>query len=279
MIDTLRPLLTTYAYNIMGSLHDAKDIVQEAFLKFMQADTEHIGNKKAYLVRTVINLAINQKNRQQKLIDSYPGEWLPEMVSTEGADSLLNTKDVLSYSLLVLLEKLNPKERAVFILKEAFDYDHDEIAKVLELSVDNSRKLLSRAKSKLKEPAPQSDSSVPTGFLNKYLEIIRSGDTPRLEQLLHKDILVVSDGGGKAAAFRNPVVGVPNVSKLLHAIQHKYYATFRVEQHDINHQPALFYYEGEKLVTVMLFVLENGQLTNVYFMRNPDKIRILQETF
>lgn len=264
----------------MGSLHDAKDIVQDAFLKFMQADTEHIENKKAYLVRMVINLAINQKNRQQKLIDSYPGEWLPEMVATEGADSIVNTKDVLSYSLLVLLEKLNPKERAVFILKEAFDYDHEEIAQVLELSVENSRKLLSRAKTKLKEPAPQSDSSVPSGFLDKYLEVIRSGDTPRLEQLLHKDILVISDGGGKAAAFRNPVIGIPNVMKLLHAIEHKYYSKFRVAQHLINHQPALFYYdEAEKLVTVMVFVMENGQLTSVYFMRNPDKLRILQETF
>lgn len=263
----------------MGSLHDAKDIVQEAFLKFMQADTEHIENKKAYLVRTVINLAINQKNRQQKLIDSYPGEWLPEPVSTDRADSILNTKDVLSYSLMVLLEKLNPKERAVFILKEAFDYDHEDIAQALELSVENSRKLLSRAKAKLKEPAPQSDSTVPTDFLNKYLDVIRSGDTPRLEQLLHKDILVISDGGGKAVAFRNPVTGIPNVIKLLHAIQHKYYATFRVEQRDINHQPALLYYDGEKLVTVMVFVMEEGQLTSVYFMRNPDKLRILQESF
>lgn len=261
----------------MGSLDDAKDIVQDAYLKFMQIDTERIEDKKAYLVRTVINLAINQKNRQQKLISSYPGEWLPEPVATESADAVLNTKDVLSYSLLVLLEKLNPKERAVFILKEAFDYDHEEIANVLDLSVENSRKLLSRAKSKLREPAPPTDSSISTDYISKYLELIRAGDTSRLEQLLHKDIVVVSDGGGKAVAFRNPIVGIPNSIKLLMAIEHKYYADFRMERKEMNHQPALFYYEGDKLVTVMIFNIENGQLANTYFMRNPDKLKNLQE--
>ncbi|QEC40362.1 sigma-70 family RNA polymerase sigma factor [Pseudobacter ginsenosidimutans] len=278
MTDALRPLLTTYAYNILGSLHDAKDIVQDAYLKFMQANTEHIENKKAYLVRTVINLAINLKNRQQQLIDSYPGEWLPEMVATDAADTILNKKDVLSYSLLVLLEKLNPKERAVFILKEAFDYEHEEIAQALDLTVENSRKLLSRAKSKLREPAPQADSTVPADYVSKYMEVIRNGDTSKLEQLLHKDIVVISDGGGKAVAFRNPVAGIQNVAKLLMAIKHKYYAQFREVQKEINHQPALFYYQGDELVTAMVFVIENGQLLNVYFMRNPDKLKILQES-
>jgi RNA polymerase sigma-70 factor (ECF subfamily) len=279
VIDALRPLLTTYAYNIIGSLHDAKDIVQEAFLKFMQANTDQVENKKAYLIRTVINLAINQKNRQQKLIDNYPGEWLPEPVATESADAILNTKDVLSYSLLVLLEKLNPKERAVFILKEAFDYDHEEIANVLELTVENSRKLLSRAKSKLREPAPQADSTVPSDYLTKYMELIRNGDTSRLEALLHKDIIVVSDGGGKAVAFRNIVVGLKNVTKLLLGLFEKHYKGRRIEQGSINHQPALLFYEGEKLVTVQVFEFGDGQLERMFFMRNPDKLKILQESF
>jgi RNA polymerase sigma factor (sigma-70 family) len=278
VIDALRPLLTTYAYNIIGSLHDAKDIVQEAFLKFMQANTDQVENKKAYLIRTVINLAINQKNRQQKLIDNYPGEWLPEPVATESADAILNTKDVLSYSLLVLLEKLNPKERAVFILKEAFDYDHEEIANVLDLTVENSRKLLSRAKSKLREPAPQADSTVPSDYLTKYMELIRNGDTSRLEALLHKDIIVVSDGGGKAVAFRNIVAGLKNVTKLLLGLFEKHYNGRRIEQGSINHQPALLFYEEEKLVTVQVFEVEDGQLQRIYFMRNPDKLKILQES-
>lgn len=275
-MDNLRPLLTTYAYNITGSLEDSKDIVQDAFLKFMQIDTERIENKKAYLVRTVINLAINQKNRQQKLVDAYPGHWLPEPVATESADTLLNRKDVLSYSLMVLLEKLNPKERAVFILKEAFDYGHEEIAEVLELSLENSRKLLSRAKSKLHEPAPEVEKAVPANFLSKYLDVIRSGDTSKLEQLLHEDILLISDGGGKAIAFRNKITGIHRVSKLLLGLMKKYYPGRDIEEGIANHQPALFVYENGKLVTVQVFIIENGRFTKLYFMRNPDKLKNLK---
>ena len=118
-MESLRPLLTTYAYNITGTYEDAKDIVQDAYLKFMTLDTSGMEDKKAYLTRMVINLAINYKNRQKKLLAQYPGEWLPEPVATEFADSNMNRKEVLSYSIMVLLEKLNAKQRAVFILKEA----------------------------------------------------------------------------------------------------------------------------------------------------------------
>lgn len=276
LMDALRPLLTTYAYNILGSYEDARDIVQDAFLKFMQVDVENIGNKKAYLVRMVINLSINQKKRQQKMVKDYPGEWLPEPVATEMADSALNRKEVLSYSLMVLLEKLNPKQRAVFILREAFDYEHEEIAEVLDITVENSRKLLSRAKSILREPATVTDSQVPSDYLTKYLEIIQKGDTGLLEKLLHDEVVVISDGGGKAVAFMNPVAGRESVQKLLMGIGRKHYLEVRIEQKFINHQPALFYYENDRVVTCQIFAIENGILVNVFFIRNPDKLRMLQ---
>ncbi len=277
-MDALRPLLITYAYNILGSFEDAQDIVQDAFLKFMDVDSSKIDNKKAYLVRMVINLAINQKNRQKKLIDSYPGEWLPEPVATESADTLLNRKEVLSYSLMVLLEKLNAKQRAVFILKEAFDYDHEEIAEVLGISVENSRKLLSRAKSQLREPAPETDSVPPPGYLDKYLDVIRKGDTHQLEKMLHDEVVVISDGGGKAVAFINPVAGKKSVMALLLGLGNKYYKNVRVEQARINHEPALFYYDDDgMLVTCQIFVIREGILENVFFIRNPDKLRALQK--
>src|SRR5688572_17644493 len=126
-MESIRPLLTTYAYNILGSLDEAKDVVQDAYLKFMQLDRQDIEDQKAYLVRMVINLSINQKKRQRRIVADYPGEWLPEPVATEKADTGILRKEVLSYSLMVLLEKLNPRQRAVFILNEAFDYDHEEI--------------------------------------------------------------------------------------------------------------------------------------------------------
>ncbi len=275
-MESLRPLLTTYAYNILGSLEEAKDVVQDAFLKFMHIDQDRIEEKKAYLVRMVINLSINQKKRQKKLVTEYTGQWLPEPVATEMADTAILRKEVLSYSLMVLLEKLDAKQRAVFILKEAFDYDHSEIAGVLGITEENSRKILSRAKNQLKADAPAEEKSIPVGYLDKYLHVIRNGDTGQLEKLLTDDITVISDGGGKVAAFMNPVVGRRSVVALLQGIYKKFYRNLQIEQKWINHQPALFYYEAGKLVNCQVFSFKNGNVDHIFFIRNPDKLKALE---
>jgi RNA polymerase sigma factor (sigma-70 family) len=272
-LESLRPLLITYAYNILGVLEESKDVVQEAMLKFMQADHDGIGDKKAYLIRVVINLSINQKNRQQKLKANYPGQWLPEPVATETADQTLLRKDVLSYSLMVLLEKLDAKQRAVFILKEAFDYDHAEIAAVLGLTEDYSRKILSRAKSRLKMDSPAAEKIVPPGYLDKYIDIISKGDTAKLEELLASDVTVISDGGGKVPAFRNLVTGWADVSALLAGVHQKFYFKYNIQQGSINHEPALFYYdETGELINCQVFSIINGKVEGVFFIRNPDKL-------
>lgn len=275
-MEALRPLLTTYAYNILGSFEEAKDVVQDAFLKFMHVNEERIEDTKAYLVRTVINLSINAKKKQQKLVADYPGEWLPEPVDTEQADTAINRREVLSYSLMVLLEKLNAKQRAVFILKEAFDYDHEEIAIALNITEENSRKILSRAKTLLKQDTPV-DGSVPVDYLNKYLEVIQKGDTARLEQLLNKDITIISDGGGKALAFINPIHGTKNVMAALLGLSQKFYSNMRLEETFINHQPALYYYDNDKLVSCQIFSIKNDIVENIWFIRNPDKLKSLKK--
>jgi RNA polymerase sigma factor (sigma-70 family) len=206
-MDSLQQLLTSYAYNILGSYEEAKDVVQDVLLERLKRNGDTIENEKAYFTRSAINRAINVKNRQKKMLSDYPGNWLPEPVATERADHDLHQKDILSYSLMVLLEKLDARQRAVFILKEAFDYDHEEIGRVLNISVENSRKILSRAKKELKTASGNIITKTPADYLDKYIDIIRSGDTKRLEQLLNDDIILVSDGGGKAAAAQHPLVG------------------------------------------------------------------------
>jgi RNA polymerase sigma factor (sigma-70 family) len=275
-MESFRPLLTTYAYNIVGTLDEAKDIVQDAFVKFMQEDRSGIEDQKAYLVRTVINLSINQKKRQKKLIAEYPGEWLPEPVATEKADTSILRKEVLSYSLMVLLEKLDARQRAVFILKEAFDYDHAEIADVLGTTEENSRKILSRAKTRLKADTPVEEKAIPPGYLDKYLHVMQNGDTHQLEKLLTDDITITSDGGGKATAFVKRVVGREPVMALLLGLYKKFYHGVLIEQRSINHQPALFYYEGDKLVTCQVFSFKDGYVDQVFFIRNPDKLKSLE---
>ena len=275
-MDSLQQLLTSYAYNILGSYEEAKDVVQDVLLERLNRNGDHIENEKAYLTRSAINRAINAKNRQKKMLSGYPGNWLPEPLATERADHDLNQKDILSYSLMVLMEKLDARQRAVFILKEAFDYDHEEIAEVLDISVENSRKILSRAKKELKTTTGNSIVKTPADYLDKYIDIIRSGDTARLEQLLSDDIVLVSDGGGKAAAAQHPVVGKEKALLFLSGIYRKFYQDKSIEKGFVNHHPALFFYEEGQLVTSQVFELQNEKVHRAYFLRNPDKLASLR---
>lgn len=275
-MDYPQPLLIAYAYNILGSYEEAKDVVQDVLLERLTRSGYAIQNEKAYLTRSVINRAINAKNRQKKMLSGYPGNWLPEPVPTEHADYPLHQKDILSYSLMVLLEKLDARQRAVFILKEAFDYDHEEIAQVLDISVENSRKILSRARKELETPGVAITAKAPHDYLDKYIDIIRKGDTQRLEQLLSNEVVLVSDGGGKAVAALHPVVGKETALSFLSGIHKKFYQNRRIEKSVVNHHPALFFYEDGQLVTCQIFELHNEKLHRAYFMRNPDKLGSLR---
>jgi RNA polymerase sigma factor (sigma-70 family) len=276
-MDSLRPLLTSYAYNILGSYEDAKDIVQDVLLEMINRTGADIQNEKAYLTRSVINRAINARNRLQKMQSGYPGSWLPEPVAAETADGDLNQKDILSYSLMVLLEKLDAKQRAVFILKEAFNYDHEEIAEVLDISVENSRKILSRARAILHNEPVNEVVKAPANCLDKYMDVIRSRDIKKLEQLLTDDVVVVSDGGGKARTAINPLVGIENASLFIYAMHNKYYEDRQIVQGMVNRDPALFYYVDGQLVNCQVFEWRDGKIHRVYFVRNPDKLIALNE--
>jgi RNA polymerase sigma-70 factor (ECF subfamily) len=275
-MEELRSSLILYAYNILGSYDEAKDIVQDVFLKFTLLDQEKLSNKKSYLIRMVINLAIDRKRQLKKRLLGYPGQWLPEPVATENPETSVYRKEILSYSMLVLLEKLDSKQRAVFILKEAFDYEHEEIARIIGISVENSRKILHRAKSDLQSPLLSTTDKTQHESISLYLKFIREGNTEALEKLLKRDITVVSDGGGKVVAFRHLIRGVRSVSALLTGIYKKFYSGARIERGWINHQPALFYFKDGKIVTCQIFGLANDQIENIFFMRNPDKLKTLQ---
>lgn len=270
-MEELRHSLTLYAYNILGSYEEAKDVVQDVYLKISQVPHDSIHDLKNYMIRMVINLAIDQKRRQQKLREAYPGQWLPEPVATENPESSLHQKEILSYSLMVLLEKLDPKQRAVFILKEAFDYDHEEIARVLDITIENSRKILSRAKNDLKTSASP-DHKIQKDLVQHYMAVLEQKDVKALEKLLNEQILVVSDGGGKATAFMNPIQGVKSVVALLQGLFKKGYGQAVTEFGWVNHQPALFYYDAGKLIAIQIFSIENQQFERMFYIRNPQKM-------
>lgn len=277
-MEALRPLLTTYAYNILGSFDDAKDVVQDAYLKFIELDQSQIDNKEGYLKRMVINIAINQKKRLNKLVREYPGEWLPEPVSNEGSDSSILKKEILSYSLMVLMEKLNPKQRAVFILKEAFDYDHSEIGELIGMTEENSRQMLSRAKKQVRNATPSYQANPSKAFMEKYLQVLQRADTEGLKDLLGEEIKVISDGGGKVSASVNPIIGKSNSLAMLQGIYRKFYLGRTVEYRVMNHQPALFYYDERSLISCMIFSISGDSIESVYIVRNPEKLKNLEKT-
>ena len=275
-MENLRPLLTTYAYNITGCIDEAKDIVQDVYMKFLDLETETLNNQEAYIKRMVVNRAINFKKKHTRFIRDYPGEWLPEPISSETADGNIIQKELLSYSVMVMLEKLNPKQRAVFILKEAFDYEHSEIAETIGISEENSRQLLTRAKKQVKAESISTTSTPDHRIVNKYLEVLQRADTTRLIELLNEDITIVSDGGGKATASINPIYGLKNAAAFLSGIYRKFYLQTKSQMASVNHQPALFYSEDGCLRTCFVFDVQNDQIQNIYVIRNPDKLAFLK---
>ena len=273
MENNYQNILFPYAYNILGSSEDAKDAVQEVVYKYLSAKKTNIDNEPAYLVKGVINQSINLKKRKQKLVSDQV--WLPEPVATERAESQIIKEELLTYSMLVLLEKLNPKERAVFILKEAFDYSHKEIAEAFDCSTDNARTLLSRARKKLADLNTNNSTSTPQSqseFLTRYLEVIGKGNVKALEALLSQDITVTADGGGKVQVVRELTIGREAASELLQFVYHSFQAKQRVEIGQLNHQPALLFFQKNQLSSCQVFDIQDGVVKHIYAVVDPEKL-------
>lgn len=267
-------VLFPYAYNILGSSDDAKDAIQDVMSTFITGKNGHVENEKNYLIRSVINRAITIKSRKKKL--SYGDVWLPEPVATEGADTQADLKDIVSYSMLILLEQLTAKERAVFLLKEAFGYSHEEISATLSTTVETSRKLLSRAREKLKhqpagaKPRPNFSSQI----LDSYVAAIRARNIEQLEVLLSQDIAFYADGGAKMNVVAKSLSGAHEVSALLLYVYEKYQTGFTIVHAEINHQPSLLFYSGSTLISCQVFDLSpHGKIERINTVIDPAKLR------
>jgi RNA polymerase sigma factor, sigma-70 family len=266
--------LFPYAYNILGSAEDAKDAIQDVLYNYLAAE-KAVEDVKNYLIKSVINQSINIKNKKKRL--QYGDMWLPEPVDTETADTDVNLKEIASYSLLILMEELSPKERAAFILKEAFGYSHQEIARVLDSTVENSRKLLSRAKSRLDSRRQSADAkNLAPGTLNRFLDAIRGRDTKTLEHLLAKDIAFYADGGNTVNVVAKMAAGYQQVADLLVFVYHKYDTGLNIKASEVNHQPALLYYNGDTLVAAQIFGIspESGKIFQISNVLDPEKLKI-----
>ena len=270
-------VLFPYAYNILGSAEDAQDAIQDVVLKYTERGQE-AENEKNYLIRGVINQSINlkkQKQRQQPI-----NEWLPEPVSTATTDLGLELRELVSYSLLFLLERLSPKERAVFVLKEAFAYAHEEVAEVLSISVESSRQLFSRANRKIHQAETDHKiKKIPASHF-KQLDLltaaIREKDLDQLHQLFTNEIAYHADGGKKIRVVKTFETGAREVADLMLLVYQRYQRNYRPVPGLINHQPALLYYYRDKLMSCQVFEFtDDHKIKRISTVVDPEKLKVL----
>jgi len=272
-LNTLNKKLFPYAYNILGNIDDCQDVIQDVLIKFNAKEVSSISNPNAYLIKSVINQAINLKKknnreRQQKIV-------LPEPIVTNQGESKIELDEILNYSMFVLLDTLNTKERAVFLLKEAFDYEHDEIAEILEISAENSRQILTRAKKKLKLRKPEiaTSSAKDRKYLEKYVSAIRKGDVKTLEQMLSDEVQVLADAGNKLQVIAELTSGIDNTIKLMTYVYENHQKDLEIKIEEINHQSALLFYRGTTLINCQIFELNPyGKITSIFSVVDPEKL-------
>ena len=272
-----RPVLFGLAYRMMGSVADAEDVVQEAWLRWQSADRGGVQSPKAFLTTVATRLSVDQLRRRQRERETYIGPWLPEPLVTDDTtrENGAELAESLSLAFLTLLEKLQPVERAVFLLHDVFQYSHDEIASIVEKSSQNCRQILSRAKEHLAAGRPRfrPDPARQQALLEQFLATCRSGDVPALAQLLVEDVVMVSDGGGKVSAAKKVVRGPEMVARALTGLARKGAAGLSVRFATLNGTRGLLLCSPAGIDSALnLEFAADGRIAAVHIVRNPEKL-------
>jgi RNA polymerase sigma-70 factor (ECF subfamily) len=273
----LRPKLLAVAYRMLGSVADAEDVVQDAYLRLQQADAE-IESPEGWLVKATTRLCIDRL-RQARRRGTYVGPWLPEPArdTWDGASmDRLELAESLSMAFLVLLETLSPRERAAYLLRDVFNYEYEEIAGLLDRSEVSVRQIAARARRRI-EASDRRFAPAETGraddLAGRFFEACKSGDVGSIEALLMEDVVVYSDGGGKAHAAPRPILGVRRVANLLSVSIRKRLESCEMSMALVNGQPGLVFSEAGKAIQVTTFAAAAGCIAEIYTILNPDKLR------
>jgi RNA polymerase sigma-70 factor, ECF subfamily len=272
--EELRPYLFAIAYRMLGAVTEAEDVVQEAFLRYEETELE-AEDPKAYLATVTTRLAIDELRSARSRREVYPGEWLPEPLVDDETARHAETADSLSLAFLHLLEKLSPVERAVFLLRDVFDYPYDEVARIVGKSPDNCRQILTRAHRHVAQGRRRFDVSREERdeVARRFLAAWEEGDTAALIDLLAADATVHGDGGGKAPSVPVPLVGAERVAKAL--IGWGRQARERGITHRravVNGEPGLVFSEEERAIWIAGLEIADGVVLAVRSILNPDKL-------
>ena len=268
--DPLRPLLTRVAYRMLGSVADAEDVVQDAFIRWLGTDRADVRDTAAFLRRTVTRLCLDQIKSARRQRETYVGPWLPDpLVEEEDADDV-------TLPLMLALERLSPLERAAFLLHDVFGVEFDEVAKTIDRDAAATRQLAARARTHVRDARPRYKLEKEQGLqiANAFFAASRSGDMAALGAMLAADVGLWSDGGGKRPAVTEPVFGYDIVLKLhrsLAVLFGKYGSTL-VHAGTINGLPGFVTREADGKLQTTALEIEDGKVVGIYVMRNPDKL-------
>jgi RNA polymerase sigma-70 factor (TIGR02957 family) len=285
--EELRPLMLSIAYRMVGSFSEAEDIVQEAFIRLHEAaksadaDSGHVESPRAWLSTVVTRLAIDHLRSARVRREQYTGTWLPEPVLADPAPEAAVRAESLDMAVLVLLESLNPVERAVFVLREAFDYGYDEIAEIVGKSEDNCRQLATRARRHVDERKPRFEPSREQRdeLTRRFIKALNEGETEPLVELLADDVAFYGDGGGKAPAVGRAVAGTEAVARLLAGFARVgARRRVRLEPAEVNGGAGLLAFEDGRLIAVWALELSGGAVHAIRGVVNPEKLAHISST-
>jgi RNA polymerase sigma-70 factor (ECF subfamily) len=272
----LRPAMFALAYRITGSRADAEDIVQDAFLRFHRAAPEEaVQSLKAYLTTITARLSFNRLRDLKARRETYIGEWLPEPLLTKD-EPAVRAEDV-SFALLVVLERLSPLERVVFVLRNAFDLSFEEISPVVRRDIVTCRKIFSRARARVAQERPRFtvDRERHRALMLGFLQAARGQDMDALVSLLDDNVVLHGDGGGKAIALKQAVVGSSAVARFAIAITQRLPPDATVEEIELNGAPGLVAKAGGRIVVAIMIDTDGERIHSVFAISNPDKLEAI----
>ena len=274
-----RPLLFSIAYRMLGSTSEAEDVVQEAWLRACQDEHADIRSPRAYLTTIITRLCIDQLRSAERSRMVYPGPWLPEPLAAPNQEPA-ELASSLTIAFLVLLEQLAPIERAVFLLREVFEFDFDEIARSVGKSEANTRQILTRARGRLRDARPRFSVShrESEDIVRRFRHACATGDVEALMEVLHADATLVADTGGKGGAPTHPLLGANRlVEFVVDKIGKKRWAEVDPQLVTINGTPGLLVRTPTSGDATWSFDIDDGRIRAIYVVRNPDKLRAFLE--
>jgi len=279
--ETYRPLMFSIAYRMLGSAVEAEDIIQETYLRYQSVPPETITSPKAFLCTIVTRLCLNQLQSARAQRETYIGPWLPEPVLTDDDPRLAPSDqatlhDSISMAFLVLLEQLTPLERAVFLLREVFDYEYAEVAEIVGKEEAACRQLFSRAKKRIAAQRPRFRPSRDEHrqLLDQFLQAVSAGEMEGLRQLLADDVTMWADGGGKVrGAATQPLHGRNAVARFVLASTRFLVEGYHAEIAEVNGEPAVVLRADDRALLVLFSTGAHGKVQEIRVIGNPDKLK------